>query len=106
MQRVFVNAITNALSFLKPGGTITLKAVREGEAVRISIEDDGPGFPPEIIAGGIKAFGTGRKEKGGTGLGLFNSMEIVEKHGGKLSIRNRQPSGAIVEFTLPIAGLK
>lgn len=106
IQRVFVNAITNSLSFLKPGGAIALRAVREGEAVRVSIEDDGPGFPPEILAAGVKEFGTGRKEKGGTGLGLFNSMEIVEKHGGKLSIRNAQPSGAVVEFTLPVAGLK
>ncbi|HAF95040.1 MAG: hypothetical protein A2X34_09595 [Elusimicrobia bacterium GWC2_51_8] len=106
IQRVFINAIANSLSFLKPEGAITLKAVREGEAVRVSIEDDGPGFPPDILERGIAAFGTTRKEKGGTGLGLFNSKEIVEKHGGKLSIRNRQPSGAVVEFTLPVAGIR
>jgi signal transduction histidine kinase len=104
IQRVFINAIVNSLSFLKPGGAITLKAVRAGGAVRVSIEDNGPGFPPEMLKRGIAAFGTTRKDKGGTGLGLFNSKEIVENHGGELSIRNRKPSGAVVEFTLPIAG--
>jgi len=104
IQRVIINALTNSLSFLNEGGTIAIGAVRAGEVVRVSIEDNGPGFPPERLAAGIKAFGTARKEKGGTGLGLFNSKEIVEKHGGVLSIRNRQPSGAVVEFTLPLAG--
>ena len=101
IQRVFINAITNSLSFLETGASITLKAVREGTTVRVSIEDDGPGFPPEVLAHGIEAFFSTRKETGGTGLGLFSSKEIVERHGGKLSIRNRQPSGAVVEFTLP-----
>ena len=104
IQRVLINALTNSLSFLNEGGTIAVAAVRAGDAVRVTIEDNGPGFPPELLAAGIKAFGTTRKEKGGTGLGLFNSKEIVEKHGGELSIRNRRPSGAVVEFTLPLAG--
>lgn len=104
IQRVFINGITNALSFLKQGGTITLRAALAGEEVLVSIEDDGPGFPPALLESGIKQFGTTRKENGGTGLGLFTSKEIVEKHGGKLSIRNRQPSGAVMEFTLPVAG--
>jgi len=103
IQRVVINAIANSLSFLNPGGTITLTAVRGGDIVRVLIEDDGPGFPPEILKRGISVLGTTRKEAGGTGLGLFSSKEIAEKHGGKLSIRNRQPSGAVVELTLPVA---
>lgn len=104
IQRVFINTIINSLAFLESGGTITLKARKDGEMVRITIEDDGPGFPPSVLEHGISAFATTRKEKGGTGLGLFNSKEIVEKHGGTISIRNRQPKGAVVEFTLPISG--
>jgi signal transduction histidine kinase len=104
VQRVFINAIVNSLALLKPGGTIVLRAVKEGEMVRISIEDNGPGFPSAMLERGIAAFGTTRGAKGGTGLGLFNSKEIVEKHGGTIAIRNRQPAGAIVEFTLPLAG--
>jgi len=104
MQRVFINTIANSLLFLKSGGIISLKAVRTGNLIQVSIEDDGPGFTQPLLVRGITAFGTTRKEKGGTGLGLFNSKEIVEKHGGKFSIRNNQPSGAVVEFTLPVAG--
>ncbi|PIU19360.1 MAG: hypothetical protein COT18_07935 [Elusimicrobia bacterium CG08_land_8_20_14_0_20_59_10] len=104
MQRVFINGITNALSFLQPGGTITLRAALAGEEILVSIEDDGPGFPPALLESGITQFGTTRQENGGTGLGLFNSKEIVEKHGGKFSIRNRRPSGAVLEFTLPLSG--
>ncbi|OGS12818.1 MAG: hypothetical protein A2234_05945 [Elusimicrobia bacterium RIFOXYA2_FULL_58_8] len=103
IQRVFINAIGNALSFLTPGMVITLSAAREGQVVRVFVEDDGPGFAPDVLARGIAAFSTTRKEEGGTGLGLFSSKEIVEKHGGRLSIRNRRPSGAVVEFTLPVA---
>ena len=102
IQRVFINTIANSLSLLEPEGTITLRAVRSGEVIRVFIEDDGPGFAPAVLERGIAAFGTTRKESGGTGLGLFNSKEIVEKHGGKISIANRQPSGAVVEFTLPV----
>ncbi len=104
IERVFINAIVNSLSLLTPGSAIVLRAVRAGETVRVSIEDDGPGFPPDMLERGIAAFATTRGEKGGTGLGLFNSKEIVEKHGGSLSIRNCQPRGAAVDFTLPIAG--
>ena len=104
IQRVFINTIANSLSFSNPGMTITLKAVRDGAVVRVAIEDDGPGFPPEMLERGIAAFATTRKDAGGTGLGLFGSKEIIEKHGGALSIRNRRPCGAVVEFTLPVAG--
>ena len=103
IQRVFINTIANSISFLKPGGTITLKAVRAGAEVRVSVADDGPGFPPEMLKRGIAALSTTRKEEGGTGLGLYSSKEIVEKHGGELTIYNSQPSGAVVEFTLPVA---
>ena len=103
IQRVFMNALANSLSFLKEGGGITVKASRAGSAVLAAIEDDGPGFPEAVLELGIRAFGSTRKENGGTGLGLFNAKEIIEEHGGKLSLRNKNPSGAVVEFTLPAA---
>ncbi|HOW89562.1 MAG TPA: HAMP domain-containing sensor histidine kinase [Elusimicrobiales bacterium] len=104
IQRIFINLISNSLSLLSAGGRVFMRAALAGDSVRISVEDDGPGFPQSVLESGMAPFGTTRADKGGTGLGLFNSREIVEKHGGSISIRNRRPSGAVVEFDLPIAG--
>jgi signal transduction histidine kinase len=103
IQRAVINSIANSLSFLEAGAKIAVKAARTESGVLVSVEDDGPGFSAEMLAQGITQFGTTRKETGGNGLGLFNSKEIAEKHGGTLIIRNRQPSGAVVELRLPQA---
>lgn len=102
IQRVIINTIVNSLSFLEKGGTIDVRAARSGDGVLVTVADNGPGFPPAMLETGIKALGTTRKNAGGSGLGLYNSKEIVEKHGGTLSIRNNVPSGAVVEFLLPL----
>lgn len=93
LVQVFRNLIANAVSFSPPGGMIRLVAVRLGSAVRIVIEDEGPGIPEGKIATIFDRFYSERpkSEKFGihSGLGLSISKQIVEAHGGLIRAENR-----------------
>ncbi len=93
LGQVFRNLISNAVSFSPPGGTIRLAARREREWTVITVDDDGPGMPPEKLDAVFDRFYSERPkgEKFGThsGLGLSISRQIVEAHGGVLEARNR-----------------
>jgi len=93
LGQVFRNLIANAVSFSPPGGTIRLAARREREWAVITVEDDGPGMPPEKLDAVFDRFYSERPkgEKFGThsGLGLSISRQIVEAHGGSLEAQNR-----------------
>jgi len=101
-QRVIINCLLNSISFMKEGGEIKIVTHQEEENIFIKIIDEGPGFSPEILAEGIMPFKTTRKKKGGTGLGLYISKEIITRHGGELSLSNREDGkGAVVTIKLP-----
>jgi two-component system NtrC family sensor kinase len=102
LERLFVNTLSNSLSFIPQNGEVTVKAARSGAGITVEISDNGPGFPESILKEGIKAFRTTRKEAGGTGLGLYICAQIAEKHGGRLSISNRPSGGSVVKITLPV----
>jgi signal transduction histidine kinase len=105
VERVLVNTLLNALSFAPDkGGRVTLSVRAEGGEAVIEVEDNGPGFPPELLAGGVKAFGTTRKEKGGTGLGLFVCGQVARRHDGTMVLANVPGGGALVTVRLPLAG--
>lgn len=104
VERVFVNLLSNALSFSPEGSSVTLRVQLDGERVISLVEDSGPGFPEWMIKTGVRAFGTTRKEQGGTGLGLFVADEIVRRHGGELLISNAPGGGGRVIFELPLSG--
>jgi len=65
------------------------------------VKDHGPGFPPEIIARVFEPYVTTKAR--GTGLGLAIVKKIVDEHHGHISINNRQPVGAEVSISLPLA---
>jgi two-component system sensor histidine kinase ChvG len=98
---VFRNLIANAISFSPPGGTIRIAAERDGDFVRVSVEDEGPGIPEGKLEAIFDRFYTERPagEKFGThsGLGLSISKQIVEAHHGTIRAENRQDTqGRIV----------
>ena len=94
LSQVFLNLISNAVSFSPPGAGIRIAAREDGRAVLITIEDDGPGIPPERLTTIFERFYTERPaaEKFGThsGLGLSISKQIVEAHRGRIWAENRQ----------------
>ncbi len=101
LERMFVNILSNSLSVVPQNGSIAVNASAADGKIKVEISDNGPGFPAQLLSGGIKAFTTTRKETGGTGIGLYVSMQIAAKHGGELSIANAPSGGALVRITLP-----
>lgn len=102
LRQVIGNVIDNAIE-VSPG-TVTLTALREGDALVIEIADRGTGFAPEILA----TFGQpyrSTKGKPGGGLGLFLLVNVLRKLGGEASAENRLDGGARVRIVLPLAAL-
>ncbi len=102
IARVFSNLIGNAVEALgSAGGRIAIRLSREDGRVRVAVEDDGPGVPPEILPRLFEPYFSARS--GGTGLGLAIVKKIVEEHGGLVSAENRPEGGFRVAFELPLS---
>lgn len=93
LGQVVRNLLANAISFSPPEGTILLAVRRSGRQVVLTVEDDGPGIPPDKLTAIFERFYSERPqgEKFGThsGLGLSISKQIVEAYGGALRAENR-----------------
>ncbi|BBL71822.1 sensor histidine kinase [Methylogaea oryzae] len=100
LRQSVLNLVLNAAEALgaSPGTVSVSLRAGQGEVV-LTVSDDGPGFPREILEQGIRAFRT--THAGGTGLGLAVVQRYVQDQGGKLKFSNRQPHGACVTLTLP-----
>lgn len=95
LGQVVRNLIDNALSFSPEGGKIDVTVQRTGDRVRILVEDEGPGIPPDNLERIFDRFLTDRPNSFGkhSGLGLSISRQIVEAHKGRIRAENRDPSG-------------
>jgi two-component system sensor histidine kinase ChvG len=93
LGQVIRNLVDNAVSFSPPYGIIRLAARREGRYVRLTVDDEGPGFPEGKLEAIFDRFYSERPatEPFGThsGLGLSISRQIVEAHEGRISAENR-----------------
>jgi signal transduction histidine kinase len=104
LRRALRNLIGNALRY---GGNARVSLRREGRDAVIHIADDGPGIPPEAIAGLFEPFARGEPSRnrttGGAGLGLTLARAIAEQHGGRLTLVNRPEGGLLAELRLPLS---
>jgi two-component system sensor histidine kinase HydH len=98
-RQVLDGLITNALEAVPVGGHITVSAARSGGVVRIAVQDDGPGVPPEVLPRLPEPFLTTKVQ--GLGLGLSIATRFAERQGGRLMIQNRPQGGAGVTLVLP-----
>ena len=98
LAQVFINLITNAISFAEPGQTIRIHLGEPNEReVEIRVEDEGPGIPDDNLADVFERFYSERpsQEFGShSGLGLAISRQIIEAHGGRIWAENVRPSAA------------
>jgi len=104
IDQVFMNLITNAAQAIgarERGGTIRVAVARVGDDVEISIADDGPGIPPEVIPRIFDPFFTTKDVGEGSGLGLSIVHGIIERHGGKIRVDSRVGEGTTFRITLP-----
>jgi signal transduction histidine kinase len=103
MTRLLHNLVRNAVEAMRPGGgTVTIRAYRDGGDLAISVADTGKGIPKEIQGRLFQSFVTSGK-RGGTGLGLAIVKKIVDEHHGAVTIENRPSRGASVSVLLPLA---
>ncbi len=105
--QVFVNLLRNALYAIRPAGRIVVHSRplnRNAQSwISVTVEDDGPGIPPDVLPEIFEAFVSSRLDANGTGLGLTIAEGIVHQHGGAISAANRSEGGACLEVTLPSA---
>jgi signal transduction histidine kinase len=89
LNQVWTNLLDNAIDALGERGTITLRAAADGPGVAVTIEDDGPGIPPDVIGRVFDPFFTTKAVGAGTGLGLDTARRIVvDRHGGDLRVQS------------------
>lgn len=102
ITQVLSNLLNNALKFTPSAGRVDVRGERTGEGARISVEDTGPGIPPENLPHLFEPSWQGdHAKRPGTGLGLSICRSIVEAHGGHIWAENRPGAGAAIRFTLP-----
>jgi PAS domain S-box-containing protein len=104
-RQVLTNLLANASKYSPERSVIRVVASPSATMVRISVEDQGPGIPPEQQAGLFERFYRIRTDSDtpGVGLGLAIAKGIVEAHGGSVGIDSEPGSGTRVWFTLPNA---
>ncbi|MFZ5443944.1 MAG: sensor histidine kinase [Myxococcota bacterium] len=105
LAQVFLNLLVNAADALE--GTparpvIAIRAKPVGQQMRITVTDNGPGIPADVLPRLFEPFFTTKEPGKGTGLGLALSREYVESFGGSLSVQNVEPRGAEFTILLPL----
>jgi two-component system phosphate regulon sensor histidine kinase PhoR len=107
LEQVLTNLLSNGIKFTPPGGAVTLDAHRLANAVAITIHDTGIGIPadeiPDLATRFFRASNAVAAAFGGTGLGLSIVAEIIERHGGTLTVDSEVDVGTTVDVRLPFA---
>lgn len=98
-SQVIENLVRNALEAQPDGGTIRLGLTTDTDKTILTVTDDGPGVPDELLARVFDLYYTSKPN--GNGLGLPMVHQIVAEHGGETRIFNEPGHGAAVEITLP-----
>jgi signal transduction histidine kinase len=95
------NLIDNALKFASESGEVSVEAIRDGEFIRITVTDDGPGIPDEEKAKVTERFYRGDASRGtpGVGLGLSLVKSVATLHHGALEFHDNKP-GLIATLTI------
>jgi len=103
MLRVFINLCDNSRKAMPEGGTITIEVKHTDKSLVFFVRDTGTGMTGEVLSHIFEPFYSISKQ-GGTGLGLVVVKNVIDAHGGSLSIESRLKKGTTVEIRLPLRG--
>ncbi|MCC6397075.1 MAG: cyclic nucleotide-binding domain-containing protein [Bacteroidetes bacterium] len=106
INQVWTNVILNACDAMHDRGVLEIRTEKHGaDSVAVQIADTGPGIPPDILPKVFEPNFTTKTASGsfGLGLGLAISNEIVRKHGGSISLANREAGGTVCLVVLPVS---
>jgi len=104
-KQVVLNLVTNAVKFTPDGGSVSVRAYREGTELFVTVADTGIGVPPEDRERIFESFQQGRRgapKEEGTGLGLTHSRRMVELLGGRMWLESTPGGGSAFHFSLPM----
>ncbi len=99
LRQVFQNLMLNAIASIQKEGQITLGTSLDKEGIKVSVEDNGPGIPVDVLDKIFDPLFTSKPD--GTGLGLSISARILEKLGGRISADSKPGKGARFTVDLP-----
>ena len=113
LELVLLNLVRNAAEASSPGGTIIVSTRRltpreasaalNGAGIELSVLDDGPGMPPEILDRAKELFFTTKADSKGIGLGLYLALEFADQSGGRLTLESSADTGTSVRLLLPLS---
>ncbi len=102
LEQVFFNLITNARDAMPNGGTIIISTSIKDKSAEITFADDGQGIPEDKMSSIFDPFFTTKEIGKGTGLGLSICKEIIEGHGGNISVKSQIDKGTEFIIRLPV----
>ena len=102
IAQVFQNLLSNAITYTSDGEvTIGAEAREHERTVQCWVRDAGQGIPEDRIAKVFDKLETDPEKKGGLGLGLAIVKQVVEAHGGRITVTSKMGEGSTFEFSLP-----
>lgn len=103
LRQVFVNIVDNALKYSDSGDTVTVLAQIQENEIQITVKDTGCGIPAEDLPKVKTKFYKANSTRRGSGIGLAVADEIVNMHGGSLSLESEENVGTTVQIILPMS---
>ncbi|MFY9643800.1 MAG: ATP-binding protein [Terriglobales bacterium] len=103
MKQAILNLVINGVQSMTTGGTLTLKARRENEMVVAEVLDQGCGIPPEAQEKIFELYYTTKSDKGGSGIGLAQTYQIMQWHYGSVEFDSIVGAGTTFRLRLPAA---
>jgi two-component system phosphate regulon sensor histidine kinase PhoR len=105
LERVFMNLVSNAVKYTPACGSVSMKAWSENDQIKVEVSDTGIGIPEEALPRIFNEFYRAKNAKAmemeGTGLGLAIAKDVVEQHGGQISVESVEGEGSTFYVTLP-----
>ena len=106
MKQAILNLVINGVQAMTAGGTLTLKARRDGESILAEVLDQGSGIPPEAQEKIFELYYTTKGDKGGSGIGLAQTYQIMQWHYGSVEFDSIVGAGTTFRLRLPAAAAK
>jgi PAS domain S-box-containing protein len=106
LREVINNLLGNAIKYTQPGGAVTISVQRQNDQFIVHVKDTGMGIPkkalPYLFTKFYRVHGGLDSGSTGTGLGLFISKSIIERHNGTISVDSTEGAGSTFTFTVPV----
>ena len=106
LEKILLNLLTNAIKFTQPADTIVVGFCQDEDSVRIKVKDTGVGIAEHNLSKIFERFhqvdASSTRKYQGVGIGLSLTKDLVEKHGGELSVKSELGTGTCFTVQLPI----